>query len=142
MAKKRPAKTGRPKREVDWGQVARLAQHFMTCEQVCAIIGISRNTLNVHCQDEHGMPIGEFLTANRTKSEAMLMGVTMQKARDGDSKCLLWMNEKYVAPRNAPEPVAQKVEIEHSVQSDAAQVFRNASWEQLVGVLDEDDEAT
>jgi hypothetical protein len=71
-APKPPAKMGRPEKPIDWRQVEAMCQIQCTQAEICAIVGVSDETINARCKKEHGMTFLEYFSQKREGGRASL----------------------------------------------------------------------
>ena len=48
------AKMGRPRKDIDWKQFEELCKIQCTEEEICSVLGICVDTLNLRCEEQYG----------------------------------------------------------------------------------------
>lgn len=70
MAEKK--KMGRPEKPIDWRQVEAMCQIQCTQAEICAIVGVSDETINARCKKDHGITFLEYFRQKREGGRASL----------------------------------------------------------------------
>ena len=60
------------KAEIDWEQAKRLAGILCTNEEIASVLDVSHETLNLHCNETHGMSFGKWADQYRDTGRASL----------------------------------------------------------------------
>jgi hypothetical protein len=106
---------GRPRKEIDWDEVRRLAEIQCTQEEVASVLGVALSTLKQYPQ---------FSAIHKEGSEAgrkSLRRLQWDKANSGNTAMLIWLGKQYLGQRDRVDhTVAERPE-------DILEDFTNAS---------------
>ena len=97
-------KTGFPARPIDWDKVGKLASIFCTINEICAIEGISDETLSKRCVKEHGIKLGEWIDQHRGKGRASIRRAQFQLAVENKNPTMLiWLGKQLLGQSDKME---------------------------------------
>ena len=87
-------KRGRPRKEIDWEAVERLAMIQCTQQEIASFIGVDINTLRQH---------SEFLTIYNKGQDAGKMSLRRKQwaaLEKGNNTMLIWLGKQYLGQRD------------------------------------------
>ena len=99
-----PKKAGRPEKPIDWRQVEALCQIHCTQEEICAVLGVSDETLNRRCKAEHGMNYVEFYRQKRIGGRASLRRRGWKHA-ETNVAAWIFLAKNYLGMKDIPDPI-------------------------------------
>lgn len=100
---------GRPRFEINWGQVDSLAKIQCTGEEVASVLGCSIDTLERHCKEKHkdsdGNPItlAAYLKEKGAGGRASLRRRQFKAAEEGNPTMLIWLGKQYLNQKDKQE---------------------------------------
>ncbi len=74
---------GRPGRVVPWEEVQHFASIHATADEIAGALGIARKTLFVHCLEENGCALGEYLDRYASPRKIALRRLQFETANGG-----------------------------------------------------------
>jgi len=93
-------------RPIDWDKVGKLASIFCTVVEICAIEGISDETLAKRCVKEHGIKLGEWLEQHRGKGRASIRRAQFQSAVENkNTQMLIWLGKQLLGQSDKMEEI-------------------------------------
>jgi hypothetical protein len=96
MAKnKPPLTTGRPKTEIDWEYVEKLARSHCTGTQIAANIGVHHETLYDRVEAKYGKPYSQFSQEMKQNGISLIKEKQFDKAISGDNMMLIWVGKNF-----------------------------------------------
>ena len=99
-------KPGFPARPIDWEKIGKLASIFCTITEICAIEGISDETLAKRCVKEHGIKLGEWIDQHRGKGRASIRRAQFQLAVEGkNTQMLIWLGKQLLGQADKVEEI-------------------------------------
>jgi hypothetical protein len=93
---------GRPKKEVDFEMVKRLAAVMCTIEEIAAVLGVSVDTL-----ERRGERFRQALAEGQAQGRASLRRIQFETAKKGNATMQVWLGKQYLEQRD-------KTEVQHS----------------------------
>ena len=87
---------GRPKISVDWDQVDAMCEIHCTGEEQAYILGISYDTLNLRCHEDHGVSFPEYFSEKSAIGKQSLRRKQYSQAMDGDRGMLDWLGKQWL----------------------------------------------
>jgi hypothetical protein len=95
---------GRPKIEVDWAHIEKLAHIQCTIEEVVAVTGISHDTLDRRSKEEYGINFADFLRQKKEGGKASLRRRQWLSAiEDKNTTMMIWLGKQYLAQSDKQE---------------------------------------
>lgn len=88
---------GRPKKEIDWALVEKLATIQCTVEEIARIIGVSRSTL------DHNKQFLQIHKKGMDEGRMSLRRLQWQKANEGNVTMLIWLGKQYLGQKDRQE---------------------------------------
>lgn len=105
-------KPGPQVRAMDWERIATLSKMQCTMAEICAVEGISREWLDVLCEREQGMKIGEYVEQFRDHGKVALRRAQFKNAIEkGNVQMQIWLGKNMLKQSEKiehyemPEPV-------------------------------------
>ena len=77
-----PGKMGRPRKPIDWEQIAEMCRIHCTPEEIAGVCRVSRSTLDARCQESHGMSFQQFYADNASDGKMSLRRAQWSSALD------------------------------------------------------------
>lgn len=96
-------KPGRPKKTLDKERIQKLASLHLTVEEIAAVEGVNKKTLERRCKKE--------LEAGRLTARASIKRKQMELAKAGNVTMLIWLGKNYCEQTD-------KVENTHTFGTD------------------------
>jgi hypothetical protein len=96
------AKMGRPRIQMEWDKIEKMAAIFCTAEEIAAIHGCSVDTIARRCEEEHGITFAEYLKQKQAFGRRSLRRRQYQKAiEEGDRVMLIWLGKQYLGQKES-----------------------------------------
>lgn len=136
-----PAETqdrGRPRKEIDWGQMEKLLTLQCTLAEITAWFKCSEDTIERACKREHEMTFAEYSAEKRELGKVSLRRVQWQKALAGNVKMLIWLGKNTLGQAEKIEARTQEQSTVLTVDMDQLtddQLYRLSQGEDLASVL-------
>jgi hypothetical protein len=93
------AQVGRPRKEVDWDQVSKMASIMCTQVEICDIIGMCEDTINTRCKEEHGINFSEYLREKGAYGKRSLRRKQYEKAMSGNTTMQIWLGKQWLGQK-------------------------------------------
>jgi hypothetical protein len=94
------AKTGRPRKEMDWKKFNELCQIHCTQDEIAAVLDVSVDTIDKRCKEEFNLCFSELYKQKRAGGRASLRHRQFQLAMDPDHKSaatlLIWLGKQWL----------------------------------------------
>ena len=90
---------GRPKIEVNWEEVDKLAGIFCTAREICSFTGVSEDTMLRRCKEMHGVSFAEYINQKRDLGRISLRRKQYEIARSGDKTMLIFLGKVELGQR-------------------------------------------
>ena len=120
-----PDKGGRPRLEIDFGQLEELCKIQCTKRECAAVLGVSEDTLDRRVREETGEGFAAFHRKHIEFGQASLRRAQFAKAIKGHPTMLIWLGKQYLGQRD-------KHEVESTVRDVTAE---QAAVEQSMDAL-------
>lgn len=102
---------GRPRIELDWDEIAKLAAMMCTQEEIASWFNCTIETLRLRCQEKFGISFLEYLRQKHETGRASLRRSQFLKATKGDNPTMMiWLGKQYLG---------QSDKVEQSVKSES-----------------------
>jgi hypothetical protein len=86
---------------IDWEEVAELAQAGCNGQQIADYFGIHYNTLAARCQKDNQCDFSDILQQNRSKGDALLIVKQYESAvKDKDKSMQIWLGKQRLGQRD------------------------------------------
>ena len=105
------AKVGRPKKQINWDVVDRLCNIHCTGEEIASIMDVHYDTLNNHCNDEHGINFSEYYKKVAASGKMSLRRKQFETALDGNTSMLIWLGKNLLGQKDQPDGAADRQDI-------------------------------
>ena len=89
-------KMGRPKKEIDWERLDSMCEIQCTGEEISAILGISKDTLDRAIKAKHGCTFAAYFAEKRSPGKESLRRRQYRAAMDGDKTMLVWLGKQWL----------------------------------------------
>ena len=86
----------RPKIEINWEQVNQMCGIQCTGEEIASVLGVSYDTLQRRCEEEHNMGFAEYFRLKGAAGKASLRRKQYQTAMDGNVTMLIWLGKTWL----------------------------------------------
>lgn len=96
-------KMGRPRIEIDWELVEKLAQIMCTQIEICSVIGCSVDTITRACKEKYGSTFAEYIKTHQNTGKASLRRAQFQAALKGNPTMLIWMGKQFLGQADKVE---------------------------------------
>lgn len=90
------AKTGRPKKEIDWEELKKLSSLPIRQEDVAWVMDLSVDTLSRAIKRKLKMTFAEYMDKNRSKFRINLLAKQYEIAMKGNPTMLIWLGKNYL----------------------------------------------
>lgn len=90
------SKTGRPRVEIDWAEVAGMCLIQCTQDEICAVMGVSEDTLSRRCQEEHDCTFADYMAQKRKMGHMSLRRRQWKAAEEGDKTMMVWLGKNWL----------------------------------------------
>jgi len=107
-------KMGRPLSPIKWDQVVALCKIQCTEEEICAVLGMSIDTINRRCKKEHGVTFKEFFTQKRQGGKASLRR-NQWKMGETNPTMAIFLGKQYLGQSDKNEQTNTNKNIEIKV---------------------------
>jgi len=102
-------RTGPPPVAINWERVGKLAAMQCTTKEICAVEGISWDTLNYRCEVDNGMKIGEFTDIHKMKGHASLRQAQFRNAIEkGNVAMQIWLGKNCLGQSDKIDHTSQE----------------------------------
>lgn len=91
--------------EKDWQQVEQMCAIHCRKEEICAIIGVSEDTLERRIKEKYGIRYAEYFEQKSSGGKMSLRRRQYTQAMDGNTTMLIWLGKQWLG---------QSDEIKHS----------------------------
>lgn len=102
------AQMGRPRKEIDWDAVDKMAGIMCTQVEICDLIGVCEDTLNSRSKEKHGVTFSEYLRQKSQFGKRSLRRKQYEVAMSGDRTMLIWLGKQWLGQC---DKVEQKTDI-------------------------------
>jgi len=112
-------KMGRPLKPIKWDQVETLCKIQCTQEEICAVIGVSDETLNNRCKKEQGVTFLEFFKQKRNGGKSSLRRRQWNMSENNPTMAI-WLGKQYLgqSDKNEQNNNNKNVEIKLNYKLD------------------------
>lgn len=90
------AKTGRPKKEVNWELLARYAEAHCNQSELAQVAGIDVRTLKNTCLREHGVQLMEWIEEQQHAGKAALKMLRWRCANNKHWRSIQWLSQHWL----------------------------------------------
>ena len=99
------AKMGRPRKDINWDLFDELCKIQCTEEEICSVLGICIDTLNLRCEEKFGKgyTFSKVFEQKRKGGKSSLRRVQYQKALAGDTTMLVWLGKNLLDQKDKQE---------------------------------------
>ncbi len=80
---------GRPKANIDWAVVRKLLQSGCTAVEVCAYLGVDKQTMYNRCQTDNNCEFSTFYRQSKSKGDALIKVKLFDRAMNSDNPAYL-----------------------------------------------------
>lgn len=91
---------GRPRIELDWDQIEKMAQICCTQKEICNILGVSEDTMLRHCQEKFGITFAEYLDQKASTGKMSLRRKQFTTAMAGNVTMLIWLGKQHLGQKD------------------------------------------
>lgn len=102
--KKPAAKMGRPRKEINFDELGKLAQMQCTQSEVAGWFEVSEDTIERRIREETGLTFAEYLREKGEGGKSALRRVQMQTALKGNPTMLIWLGKQYLGQTEKSDP--------------------------------------
>lgn len=99
---------GRPKAEIDWDFLDKIAQFPLKQEDITWLIGVSLDTLVKGVKERYGCSFSEFLNKRASKTRLMIHQKQFELAIKGNVALLIWLGKNYLGQVDNPLVIETK----------------------------------
>ena len=117
------AKTGRPKKKIDWEQFDRLCLIQCTLEEIASFFDCSADTIERAVKREHGVTFAEHFGQKRGKGKISLRRAMWTKAIEGNPTMMIWLSKNYLGMTD---------KLEQEIRTDGSKEYK-IGWEDDAG---------
>jgi hypothetical protein len=103
---------GRPKKEIDFGEMDKLLHIQCTLEDIAGWFDCSVDTIENRVKEEKGMLFSEYAALKRAGGKIALRRKQFQKAMDGDTQLLIFLGKVMLGQNDNNREYGQPVKIE------------------------------
>ncbi len=106
--------TGRPKKIIDWAKVEILCHMQCTQEEICAVIDVCEDTLNLKSKEDNGCCFSAFYKQKRKGGKASLRRSQWLNAIDNKNTTMqIWLGKQYLgqSDKNEIDQTNKNIEI-------------------------------
>lgn len=122
------ARTGRPKKNIDWDQVDKLCAIACTGEEIAAFITVDYETLVRAIKRKFKMSFEEYYAQKSVVGTASLRRKQFELAQAGDRTMLIWLGKQRMGQSEKMQTV-NKTELDAKVQTVNKDDIRKANEE-------------
>jgi hypothetical protein len=97
---------GRPKANIDWGEVDRYLQAQCDGTAIASILGIHPDTLYRACDEKYKMTFTAYSAIKKAEGVELLKAKQFQTAMEGNVTMQVWLGKQYAGQRD-------KIDNEH-----------------------------
>ena len=108
---------GRPKIEIDWGLVIKLAGIMCTQEEIAGILQVSKETLSRKSKKDHKMNFVDFLKEYQSNGKASLRRKQFETALEGNISMLIWLGKQYLDQSDTLTQKLEQTQVYSELQS-------------------------
>lgn len=119
---KAPAKTGRPRKELNWPEFDKLCGIHATLRELAGWFECSEDTIERRIQEEFGMSFAEYQVQRQAPGKMSLRRKLFEMAQNGNMTALIWLSKNHLG---MADKVEQKNEMVVSGNLDVTYV---AEW--------------
>ena len=101
------AKTGRPRKEIDFAQFEAMCHIQCTEVEIASILGISVDTLERRCEEHYGSTFAEVYEEKRSHGKESLRRKQWHAAENGNITMMIWLGKQWLGQTDTQK-------IEHS----------------------------
>ncbi|MDF1581576.1 MAG: hypothetical protein P1P74_12500, partial [Desulfuromonadales bacterium] len=113
---------GRPRIEIDWETVDKLAGIFCTGEEIADVLDVNYDTLVNACKRDKNASFSEYMAKKRSSGKMSLRRKQFTTAvNDGQPTMLIWLGKQYLGQK---EP--EKIEQNSGLSADSVAAFGEA----------------
>lgn len=111
MAEKK--KMGRPRKEIDYDNLAELCKLQCTLEEVAGFFHCSPDTINNWCHREHDCTFSEIYKKESQEGKISLRRAQIKTAMKGNATMLIWLGKQYLGQKEA-----QTITLDNDIDDD------------------------
>lgn len=104
---------GRPRLEIDWGVVRKMARILCTEDEIAGVLDVSPDTLLRRAREELGITFADFLKKHADSGRRSLRRAQYRAALRGNPTMLVWLGKQYLQQRDS-----YTVEVERRTSID------------------------
>ena len=93
---KKKNKGGRPKIEVNYDMIKKLASIFCTGEEIADILGISYDTLERRIKNKYKCSFADYIKKFNSTGKASLRRMQFKSAEAGNASLQIWLGKQYL----------------------------------------------
>lgn len=123
------AKTGRPKKSIDWSHVRRLMSYQCTQEEIANELDVDLDTIDNHCKADHGVSFSEFWKQKKAFGRVKIKKIQMELAESGSAAAAIWLGKQYLNQTDRPvdEILLEAIQKAGITRDQAVELILNAS---------------
>jgi hypothetical protein len=114
---------GPKKIQVDWELVDNLCQIQCTGEEIASTLGISYDTIERRCKEDHKEKLADYIKKKAEGGKASLRRMQYKAAEKGNPTMLIWLGKQYLGQSDK-----QEVNATHTVRPDEIGKAFSAAW--------------
>ena len=111
------AKTGRPRKKINWTRVAKLCARQWTQEEIASEFDICVDTLDNACQRDNGKSFSEFFATKKLKGLGSLRSRQYAIAESGNPTMLIWLGKNWLGQSDRQESNRSKDRLEELMKA-------------------------
>lgn len=125
---------GRPRKEIDWDELAKLCKILCTIEEICSILDIDEVTLNTRIREKGYGGFSAYYKTHSANGKMSLRRVQWKKALEDENTTMqIWLGKQYLGQSDNLEPVVVVQELMTQEQQDTRdeEVKEFLEWKKL-----------
>ena len=113
---------GRPRKEINWDELARLCKILCTIDEICSILDIDENTLNARIKEKGYEGFSAYYKTHSANGKMSLRRVQWKKALEDENTTMqIWLGKQYLGQSdNVEQPV-----VVHELMTAEQEVARD-----------------
>lgn len=127
---------GRPRKNIDWKQAEEMAQIMCTAEEICAVLGVSSDTMLRRCKEEFNCTFAEWLAQKQAGGKKSLRRAQWEQAtgKKPNPAMQIWLGKQYLGQSDKIETKEEKA----IAIMDPEKIFKNEKARNAIeGLCDE-----
>lgn len=93
----------RPRKPIDWDDVAKLAALHCTQEEIASFCEVSKDTLERHCEEATGLSFAAFYAQKKDTGKISIRRKQYEVAMKGNPTLLIWWGKQNLAQSEKQE---------------------------------------